>query len=151
MVESKFVPRLRQVGSRLSSVNTERFNLTETCPQRVLTFRVMAETYDSIQVKVYAVILACTLTLPQKLHQSLPPFAPYISAALLPYLAFVLLIATFALGFYFSTYVDPITLLDLFSPFYIVSQKQLYQSMRLALHPWPACLPVSVLLHFSVV
>ncbi|KAF8508523.1 hypothetical protein JB92DRAFT_2732645, partial [Gautieria morchelliformis] len=39
----------------------------------------------------------------QTLHQSLPPFVPYISATLLPYLAFVLLMATFALGFYFST------------------------------------------------
>ncbi|KAF9015907.1 hypothetical protein BDZ89DRAFT_1141165 [Hymenopellis radicata] len=37
------------------------------------------------------------------LHASLPPFAPLISVALLPYLALILLSATFALTFYFST------------------------------------------------
>lgn len=47
----------------------------------------MPESYDSIQA----------------LHQSLPPFSPYISATLLPYLAGVLLTTTFALAFYFST------------------------------------------------
>ncbi|KAF8584967.1 hypothetical protein K439DRAFT_1410502 [Ramaria rubella] len=52
----------------------------------------MAETYTSIE----------------KLHQSLPPFTPYLSAGLLPYLAFITLVATFALGFYFTTYVGNI-------------------------------------------
>ncbi|CEL58363.1 hypothetical protein RSOLAG1IB_03109 [Rhizoctonia solani AG-1 IB] len=37
------------------------------------------------------------------LHESLPAFAPLIPTAVLPYLAFVLLTSTFALGFYFST------------------------------------------------
>ncbi|KIJ45192.1 hypothetical protein M422DRAFT_251377 [Sphaerobolus stellatus SS14] len=39
----------------------------------------------------------------QKLHQSLPAFQPYIPAAALPYPAFVLLVSTFVLAFYFST------------------------------------------------
>ncbi|KAI0809166.1 hypothetical protein BC629DRAFT_1590238 [Irpex lacteus] len=37
------------------------------------------------------------------LHKNIPSFAPYVPVALLPYLAFVLLGATFALAFYFST------------------------------------------------
>ncbi|KAG8701670.1 hypothetical protein FRC09_005205 [Ceratobasidium sp. 395] len=37
------------------------------------------------------------------LHESLPSFAPLIPTAVLPYIAFVLLTSTFALGFYFST------------------------------------------------
>ncbi|KAK2459747.1 hypothetical protein APHAL10511_008179 [Amanita phalloides] len=37
------------------------------------------------------------------LHTSLPPFAPFITVALLPYLAFLSLAFTFALAFYFST------------------------------------------------
>ncbi|KAF7978987.1 hypothetical protein HWV62_44249 [Athelia sp. TMB] len=39
----------------------------------------------------------------QALHKVLPPFAPYIPVALLPYFALVLLSSTFALAFYFST------------------------------------------------
>ncbi|KAN0101138.1 hypothetical protein V8E55_001122 [Tylopilus felleus] len=39
----------------------------------------------------------------QALHKSLPPFAPYVSASLLPHIALVLLVSTFALTFYFST------------------------------------------------
>ncbi|KAL5534732.1 hypothetical protein ACEPAG_1196 [Sanghuangporus baumii] len=39
----------------------------------------------------------------QNLHKSLPAFSPYISESVLPYLAFVLLAATFTLTFYFST------------------------------------------------
>ncbi|KAI0324356.1 hypothetical protein GY45DRAFT_1331644 [Cubamyces sp. BRFM 1775] len=39
----------------------------------------------------------------QALHLSTPPFSPTIPTALLPYLAFILLGATFALAFYFST------------------------------------------------
>lgn len=39
----------------------------------------------------------------QTLHASLPSFAPLVPVALLPYLAFVLLTATFTLAFYFST------------------------------------------------
>ena len=41
--------------------------------------------------------------IPQALHQATPPFSPYIPVGLLPYLAFFLLMATFALAFYFST------------------------------------------------
>ena len=41
----------------------------------------------------------------QALHQSLPPFSPIVSVELLPYLAIILLVSTFALAFYFSTYV----------------------------------------------
>ncbi|KAF9466862.1 hypothetical protein BDZ94DRAFT_1305740 [Collybia nuda] len=37
------------------------------------------------------------------LHASLPPFSPIVPVVLLPYLAFILLSATFALAFYFST------------------------------------------------
>ncbi|KAG8688398.1 hypothetical protein FRC11_005477, partial [Ceratobasidium sp. 423] len=37
------------------------------------------------------------------LHESLPAFAPLIPTGALPYIAFVLLTSTFALGFYFST------------------------------------------------
>ncbi|PAV21693.1 hypothetical protein PNOK_0165000 [Pyrrhoderma noxium] len=39
----------------------------------------------------------------QKLHKALPAFSPYISVNSLPYLAFLLLAATFTLAFYFST------------------------------------------------
>jgi hypothetical protein len=39
------------------------------------------------------------------LHYSLPAFAPIIPTNLLPYLTAALLIPTFALAFYFSTYV----------------------------------------------
>ncbi|KAI0638893.1 hypothetical protein C8Q77DRAFT_1213628 [Trametes polyzona] len=39
----------------------------------------------------------------QALHKATPPFAPYIPTGLLPYIAFVLLGATFGLAFYFST------------------------------------------------
>ncbi|KAI0932950.1 hypothetical protein AcW1_000085 [Taiwanofungus camphoratus] len=39
----------------------------------------------------------------QALHKTLPAFSPYIPVGLLPYLAFILLAATFALAFYFST------------------------------------------------
>ncbi len=41
----------------------------------------------------------------QSAHKSLPAFSPYISAGLLPYLAFALLTGTFTLAFYVSTYV----------------------------------------------
>ncbi|KIK02353.1 hypothetical protein K443DRAFT_677737 [Laccaria amethystina LaAM-08-1] len=37
------------------------------------------------------------------LHHSLPPFAPLVPIPLLPFLALILLAATFALTFYFST------------------------------------------------
>ncbi|KAF8725227.1 hypothetical protein AX14_008248 [Amanita brunnescens Koide BX004] len=37
------------------------------------------------------------------LHAALPPFAPAVPLALLPYLAFLSLSLTFALAFYFST------------------------------------------------
>ncbi|KAI0063050.1 hypothetical protein BV25DRAFT_1915384 [Artomyces pyxidatus] len=37
------------------------------------------------------------------LHKSLPPFSPLVPVALLPYIAFLLLTATFGLAFYFST------------------------------------------------
>ncbi|PIL30782.1 hypothetical protein GSI_06950 [Ganoderma sinense ZZ0214-1] len=37
------------------------------------------------------------------LHKSTPAFSPAIPIALLPYLAFFLLAATFTLAFYFST------------------------------------------------
>ncbi|KAL4253352.1 Dolichyl-diphosphooligosaccharide-protein glycosyltransferase subunit OST5 [Pleurotus pulmonarius] len=37
------------------------------------------------------------------LHNSLPPFAPAIPVAALPFLALVLLSATFGLAFYFTT------------------------------------------------
>ncbi|KAH9836662.1 uncharacterized protein C8Q71DRAFT_759162 [Rhodofomes roseus] len=36
-------------------------------------------------------------------HAALPAFSPSVPAGLLPYLAFLLLTATFALAFYFST------------------------------------------------
>ncbi|EJF58840.1 hypothetical protein BD309DRAFT_988919 [Dichomitus squalens] len=39
----------------------------------------------------------------QSLHKSTPAFSPTIPTFLLPYLAFLLLAATFALAFYFST------------------------------------------------
>jgi len=39
----------------------------------------------------------------QSAHKSLPAFSPYISAGLLPYLAFALLTGTFTLAFYVST------------------------------------------------
>ncbi|RPD59477.1 hypothetical protein L227DRAFT_576296 [Lentinus tigrinus ALCF2SS1-6] len=39
----------------------------------------------------------------QALHKATPAFSPAVPVALLPYLAFVLLSATFALAFYFST------------------------------------------------
>ena len=42
------------------------------------------------------------------LHFSLPPFVPVIPTNLLPYLTGALLIPTFALAFYFSTYVPPL-------------------------------------------
>ncbi len=41
----------------------------------------------------------------QSAHKSLPAFSPYISAGLLPYLAFALLTGTFTLAFYVSTWV----------------------------------------------
>ncbi|KAI0075899.1 hypothetical protein K474DRAFT_1663656 [Panus rudis PR-1116 ss-1] len=37
------------------------------------------------------------------LHLAVPPFSPYIPVGLLPYLAFILLVSTFGLAFYFST------------------------------------------------
>lgn len=44
------------------------------------------------------------LTIPSKsLHRTIPAFAPLVPVAFLPYLAFILLAATFALAFYFST------------------------------------------------
>ncbi|TFK89275.1 hypothetical protein K466DRAFT_574911 [Polyporus arcularius HHB13444] len=39
----------------------------------------------------------------QTLHKATPAFAPIIPVALLPYLAFLLLAATFVLAFYAST------------------------------------------------
>ncbi|KAH9850591.1 hypothetical protein C2E23DRAFT_887212 [Lenzites betulinus] len=45
---------------------------------------------------------AC-LSVPRALHRATPAYAPYVPTALLPYLAFALLAATFALAFYFST------------------------------------------------
>ncbi|KAI0762469.1 hypothetical protein C8Q74DRAFT_1318930 [Fomes fomentarius] len=39
----------------------------------------------------------------QALHRSTSAFSPAIPVSLLPYIAFILLGATFALGFYFST------------------------------------------------
>ncbi|KAI0685543.1 hypothetical protein BC835DRAFT_1289941, partial [Cytidiella melzeri] len=37
------------------------------------------------------------------LHKHIPSFTPFVPVAVLPYLAFALLSATFALAFYFST------------------------------------------------
>jgi len=37
------------------------------------------------------------------LHKTLPAFAPYVPVGVLPFFAFILLAATFALAFYFST------------------------------------------------
>ncbi|GJE92023.1 OST5 family protein [Phanerochaete sordida] len=37
------------------------------------------------------------------LHRNIPAFSPIVPVGLLPYLAFVLLGATFALAFYYST------------------------------------------------
>jgi hypothetical protein len=51
-------------------------------------------------------LLENSLTVSQALHKSLPAFSPYIPVALLPYVALVLLAATFALTFYFSTFVQ---------------------------------------------
>ncbi|KAG6914389.1 hypothetical protein DXG01_000618 [Tephrocybe rancida] len=39
----------------------------------------------------------------QALHAALPPFAPVVPTAVLPYIAAILLLSTFVLGFYFST------------------------------------------------
>ena len=66
--------------------------------------------YASIQACI-SHPLPCTALMsyripPQALHKSTPAFSPAIPTALLPYLAFFLLSATFALAFYFSTYVS---------------------------------------------
>ncbi|KAF8594166.1 hypothetical protein BDV93DRAFT_180125 [Ceratobasidium sp. AG-I] len=50
---------------------------------------------SSSQLKDYAAA--------KTLHESLPPFSPLIPTAALPYIAFILLTSTFALGFYLST------------------------------------------------
>ncbi|KAG6855705.1 hypothetical protein H0H87_011830 [Tephrocybe sp. NHM501043] len=39
----------------------------------------------------------------QALHAALPPFAPLVPTALLPYIAALLLASTFVLTFYFTT------------------------------------------------
>ncbi|KAG9047566.1 hypothetical protein FS837_001970 [Tulasnella sp. UAMH 9824] len=41
------------------------------------------------------------------LHATLPPFAPLVPTSLLPYLSLVLLGATFALAFFFTTLPTP--------------------------------------------
>ncbi|KAI6043796.1 hypothetical protein EDC04DRAFT_2562353 [Pisolithus marmoratus] len=43
------------------------------------------------------------MTAEKTLHKSLPPFSPYVSTPLLPFIALFLLSSTFALAFYFST------------------------------------------------
>ncbi|KAI0761156.1 hypothetical protein BD413DRAFT_607237 [Trametes elegans] len=45
---------------------------------------------------------ACLLV-PRALHKTVPSFSPLLPVGLLPYIAFILLGATFALAFYFST------------------------------------------------
>ena len=39
----------------------------------------------------------------QAIHDAATPFSPLIPTSLLPYIAFILLTATFGLGFYFTT------------------------------------------------
>ena len=58
--------------------------------------------YDSIKVRLSHSQRSLP-HLPQVLHAALPPFAPVVPVALLPYLAFLLLSLTFILAFYFST------------------------------------------------
>ena len=58
--------------------------------------------YDSIKVR-FPILSVSLPHLPQVLHAALPPFAPSVPVALLPYLAFLLLSLTFVLAFYFST------------------------------------------------
>ena len=42
----------------------------------------------------------------QALHHALPAFAPLVPTGLLPYITALFLLPTFALAFYFSTYVS---------------------------------------------
>lgn len=85
-------------------------------------------------------LMACTHSVAlQALHRTIPPFAPYVPVGLLPYLAFVLLMTTFVLAFYFSTYVHrpcvPSTHTNIH---FLVYQKQLYLSASSQSHPQPA-------------
>lgn len=67
--------------------------------------------YDAVQVRPYPPTPAPRSHHAAKaLHKTLPPFAPYVSASLLPQIALVLLVSTFALTFYFSTSVHPYSL-----------------------------------------
>ena len=79
----------------------------------------------------------------QALHKSTPAFSPTIPTALLPYLAFFLLAATFGLAFYFSTYVPvsvfyPTHTLILMPLFATVCQKRRFPRASLPLRPQQA-------------
>lgn len=64
-------------------------------------------TMDDYQhVKVRSSSSICMVAhLPQALHHSLPAFSPIVPTSLLPFVAALFLLPTFALAFYFSTYV----------------------------------------------
>ena len=74
-------------------------------------FRVRSQSWQTIYLYRHAPPLpfAAPADCPrQALHKSTPAFSPAIPVALLPYLAFVLLAATFTLAFYASTYVPSV-------------------------------------------
>ena len=75
-------------------------------------FRVRSQSWQTISLYRHAPLLpsAAPADRPrQALHKSTPAFSPAIPVALLPYLAFVLLAATFTLAFYASTYVPSVS------------------------------------------
>ena len=75
-------------------------------------FRVRSQSWQTISLYRHAppFPFAAPADCPrQALHKSTPAFSPAIPVALLPYLAFVLLAATFTLAFYASTYVPSVS------------------------------------------
>ena len=74
-------------------------------------FRVRSQSWQTIYLYRHAPLLSSAAPADrpcQALHKSTPAFSPAIPVALLPYLAFVLLAATFTLAFYASTYVPSV-------------------------------------------
>lgn len=86
-------------GASTSSVRSARASARSSSPPRHGRLRVHIRMF----LPVYSPFLGLAHSALQSLHRAIPAFSPFVPVGLLPYLAFILLTATFGLAFYFST------------------------------------------------
>jgi hypothetical protein len=91
--------RLYRLGCSHDYVNLDRVS-DRVAPHPASA---MSLSHSQVEAGRPPLLAPALLTVLQALHGSLPPFSPSVPTGLLPYLAFVLLAATFGLAFYFST------------------------------------------------